>query len=367
MRTCTHVIKPYHLSLQKVLVRLRRRRTISGSITPNTPARGGSFVYTNGLTKSSLQGAATEQEIISTSIGTTPVLARLVPTYRDNSEESGESPLLDEISNDRLKRFERRSLRLRDYQSAQVAPDPDSSPTFNPKLHERLATRRERRRSKLTLSSTNSSKGDLNESHSSSDGSSNQIDQNNKFEASLEVEKNLVESFPSEVTQKKLLSSSSSALSISSSSLNSLLQQTQPIGEPSSSFKGLNHLTTSSVEPNYEGIKNENMDPVEPNPDTDSKSKQEENQCGNWGQNTNRESSDMSTTVSERSSGYHSNLESYSETLVQTPRDKSAGNSPSLYGSPASMHGTQQRVSEEEEDQSSQTDSEEKDKPVDHE
>jgi hypothetical protein len=203
----------------QVVVRLRRRRTISGSHTPTTPSRTASFVYTNGITKSMLNGTMENDDSGSVNNGGLPS-RNSPPALKEEEETEGfgtQSTPRSTTPDDRLKRFERRSLRLRDYKPACVNGEihnrkgnpPNSKQTSSPKLGHPSSCQNSspegspyhsRNRSELSMESNSS-------------GSSG----NQPF------------TLPSDASQRlQLLSSSSSSLTVSSSTSSHSLQHSTP-------------------------------------------------------------------------------------------------------------------------------------------
>lgn len=209
--------------MQKVRVRLRRRRTISGSVTPNTPVRASTFVYTNGISKQSLTNSLQSNGDHETNTSTEGIHKGSRIRAKDTEgREGGEKKVgADAMVENRLQRFERRSFRLKESKLPTVRHT-------SPKLGHSNRTTTVDTSKDLSLTSRepaaagesdSCSSPDVSPFHSRSKSDVTSSDSGSKCPS----ERHSVLS--SEATQRLMLSSSSSALTVSSSASSHSLQQ----------------------------------------------------------------------------------------------------------------------------------------------
>lgn len=208
--------------MQKVRVRLRRRRTVSGSLTPNTPVRASTFVYTNGFSKHSLTNALH-------SSGEHEGGASTEGAHRGGTKERGSRESSDEkkaggdlMTEKRLQRFERSSFRLRDYKRPMVGQmSPISLRSERTTGTDSSKDVRLNSREAAAVGDSDSySSPEMSPAHSRS--KSDEIP--NECGGKLHPERHSL-LLPSEASQRLLLTSSSSALTVSSSASSHSLQQ----------------------------------------------------------------------------------------------------------------------------------------------
>ena len=210
--------------LQRVRVRLRRRRAVSGSLTPNTPVRASTFIYTNGISKESLTNSLQSSGDHEGSTFTegahkgSRIKAKETEGRESDNKKGGTNTMVE----NRLQRFERRSFRLKESKLPTVRQ-------VSPKLvhSEQASTVDASKDVSLTgreptdvEDSDSCSSPDVSPSHSrsKSDETSNESGGNKCPSEGQSL-------LSSEATQRVMLSSSSSALTVSSSASSHSLQQ----------------------------------------------------------------------------------------------------------------------------------------------
>lgn len=205
-------------------MRLRRRRAVSGSLTPNTPVRASTFIYTNGISKESLTNSLQSSGDHEGSTFTEGAHkgSRIRTKETEGREGDNKKGGANTMVENRLQRFERRSFRLKESKLPTVRQ-------VSPKLvrSEQASTMDASKDVSLTgreptdvVESDSSSSPDVSPSHSrsKSDETSNESGGNKCPSEGQSL-------LSSEVTQRLMLSSSSSALTVSSSASSHSLQQ----------------------------------------------------------------------------------------------------------------------------------------------
>ena len=205
-------------------MRLRRRRAVSGSLTPNTPVRASTFVYTNGISKQSLthslQSSGEHESSASTEGAHKGSRIRMKETEGKEGSEETKAGTNTMIEN-RLQRFERRSFRLKESKLPSVRQ-------MSPKLVRSNQSTVVDVTKDISLNSRESaavdesdscSSPDMLPSHSRSKSDETSSESGSKFQPERDS------LLSSEATQRLMLSSSSSALTVSSSASSHSLQQ----------------------------------------------------------------------------------------------------------------------------------------------
>ena len=207
-------------------VRLRRRRTVSGSLTPNTPIRASTFLYTNGISKHSLTSAlqsSGEHEGGTSTEGAHKGGSKVSMKERGSRESSEEKKSgTDAVTEKRLQRFERHSFRLREYKLKPVGQmSPMSLRSERMTAMDSAKDAQPNSREAVPVGGSDSySSPEMSPAHSRS--KSDEIANESGGKVHRDRHSLLL---PSEASQRLLLSSSSSALTVSSSASSHSLQQ----------------------------------------------------------------------------------------------------------------------------------------------